>query len=77
MAATLDIPQTVSPVDALWTLIMSQTKSVRKELMMRLSALEHKKAKTKNELDLALEEIKQGKTVTFANADDAIAYLNN
>lgn len=34
-------------------------------------------AKKRSELDLALEDVKKGNVVSFANAEDAIAYLND
>ena len=54
----------VSPVDALWTLIQSQTKSVRKALAKRILAEEEKtkaqKKMVKESLSRAFDELQAG-----------------
>ena len=58
-------PQTISTVDALWTLIQSQTKSVRKALIKRLLAEQDKtiaqQQMVEESLTRAFDELHSGK----------------
>ena len=80
-----DIP-TVAPVDALWTLIQGQSKSVQKALKERLEALFPAKTKRKtfsNELtpellariEKAREEIRRGECVTVHSVEENRRFL--
>lgn len=55
----------ISPVDALWALIQSQTKSVRKALVKRMleesESSKTQKAMVKNSLTQAFDELHSGK----------------
>lgn len=75
MAVAVNIPTntTVSPVDALWTLIMAQKKSVQKALAERLNASikAEKEAKVKMteeefyaKLDESIADAKAGNLIT-------------
>lgn len=68
MAVAIRIPdvQTVSPIDALWTIIQGQSKSVQKALLARLEQLYPSKVKETSQqkyvretLTKAIKETKQ------------------
>ena len=59
-------PSLITPVDALWTLIQSQTKTARKALVKRIldeeqAAKAHQEAMVKGSLTKAFDELHSGK----------------
>ena len=67
MATTTPIttPQEISPVDAIWSIIQSQSKTVRKALIERLIADQDKtkvqQTMVKDSLTRAFDELNSGK----------------
>ena len=65
--ATAIFPQTISPVDALWTLYLSQTKKVREAFRLRLLSEDQEQitkaqeAMVKESLTRAFDEFHSGK----------------
>lgn len=79
MEATIQNHTAISPVDALWTLFMSQTKRVRKEFVCRIletetNAITPSLAK---KIAKAEKDYSEGKTVHFNSIDEMDAYLDN
>ena len=71
--ATTASTSTITPIDALWVLIQSQTKTVRKALVKRildeeLPAKDRQKIMVKESLTKAFEELHSGKTKHNARA---------
>lgn len=79
MEATYTSNQTVSPVDALWTLFVSQSKKVRKEFTERLMSAEANKISPSlaKKIAKAEKDHSDGKTVHFNNVEELDAYLDN
>lgn len=75
METTLQMPiQQVNTVDAIWTLIQCQTKSVQKALTKRFVALD-KEQTVQARLDSAREEIAKGNCVTCNTREELDNYL--
>lgn len=87
MAAALNINdiQTVSPVDALWSLIQSQSKAVRhalaKKLEASIQAEKEPKAKMTEEefyakIDASIASAKQGRVYTMGEKETGEEFVN-
>lgn len=79
MEATVLNHPTVSPVDALWILFISQTKRVRKEFVCRILETETNTITPSlaKKIAKAEKDYSEGKTVHFNSVDEMDAYLDN
>ena len=78
MEAIYTSNQIVNPVDALWTLFVSQSKKVRKEFTERLLSAEANTISPSlaKKIAKAEKDYSNGKTVHFNNVDELDAYLD-
>jgi len=75
MISTIQMPpQTaqMDPTEALWTLIQSQSKSVRKTLTKRLVEWD-----LQTRLDAARKDIREGKGITVNSKEELKTYLDS
>lgn len=77
--------QSIEPIDALWALIQSQSKSVRRALAKRLNAsiAAEKEAKVKMteaefyaKLDRSIESAKQGHTIAMMDGETTDQFID-
>ena len=77
MMTTVQMPtQQVSAVDAIWSLVQCQTKSVQKALIKRFVALDKEQA-LQARLDAARQEIANGNCTTCNTQDELDNFLKS
>ena len=85
VAVNADNIQTVSPIDALWSLIQHQSKTIRRTLAKRLNASIEAEDKPKTKmteaeyyakLDKSIEASKSGKAIVMGTEETGEEFIN-